>query len=183
MGKVEEVGLYLGCKHKIYNAVSPYTGKPVNVMEYDMSEFLQDCVRVYKKLTGVSKLRKAPTPFYSDSIHAASGGDDAEKYEGKPLTGNASKVLMKVLYAARMARFDLLRPVGYLASMVTKWDSDCDRKLYRMMCYIESSLELRMVSWVGDKRGDLGPHLFADADFAGCILCLLYTSPSPRDRG
>ena len=33
-----------------------------------------------------------------------------------------------------------------------------------------------MVSWVGDRREDLGPHLYADADFAGCPETLRSTS-------
>ena len=36
------------------------------------------------------------------------------------------------------------------------------------MCYIQSTLEWRLVVWVGDSIDDLSPHLFADADFAGC---------------
>ena len=51
----------------------------------------------------------------------------------------ASKVLMKVLYAARMARYDLLRAVGAPASKITKFDEACDRQLYRLMCYINST--------------------------------------------
>ena len=51
----------------------------------------------------------------------------------------AAKVLMKVLYAARYARFDLLRAVCYLAQYITKWDEQCDRRLYRLMCYIDST--------------------------------------------
>ena len=76
---------------------------------------------------------------------------------------------MKVLYAAHMARFDLLRAVGPLASKVTKWDEACDRRLYRLMCYIDSTRHSRMVSWVGDNKSELGPHLYADADLAGCV--------------
>jgi hypothetical protein len=41
----------------------------------------------------------------------------------------AAKVLMKILYAARMARFDLLRAVNYLACYITKWTPECDRRL------------------------------------------------------
>ena len=75
---------------------------------------------------------------------------------------------MKVLYAARYARFDLLRAVCALAQQVTKWTRECDLKLYRLMCYIAGSNHIRMTGWVGDDRKDLALHLFADADFAGC---------------
>ncbi len=33
----------------------------------------------------------------------------------------ACKCLMKVMYFARFARFDLLRAVGGMATMITKW--------------------------------------------------------------
>lgn len=38
-----------------------------------------------------------------------------------------ARVLMKILFAARMARFDLLRAVQGLAAQVTKQSTDCDK--------------------------------------------------------
>ena len=76
---------------------------------------------------------------------------------------------MKILYAARLCRFDLLRAVCRMATFVTKWTPECDRKLHRLVCYIHSSKHLRMIGWVGDKLDALQPHLVADADF-----CWLY---------
>ena len=64
----------------------------------------------------------------------------------------ASSVLMKVLYGARMVRFDLLRAVCALARYVTKWDLDCDRKLHRLMCYIWTTKHHRTHGWVGESR-------------------------------
>ena len=75
----------------------------------------------------------------------------------------AASVLMKVMYAARMARFDLLHAVQGLARFLTKWSSKQDEELCRLMCYINS-----MVGWVGDEVSDIGPVLFTDADFASC---------------
>ena len=46
------------------------------------------------------------------------------------LAPHAAKVLMKLLYAARIARFDLLRSINSLARNVTKWTVDDDAKLY-----------------------------------------------------
>ena len=88
----------------------------------------------------------------------------------------ASSILMKVLYGARMARFDLLRAVCALACCVTRWDSDCDRKLHRLMCYIHSTRHLRQVGFVGQEPHDVGPILFTDADFAGCSETMRSTS-------
>jgi hypothetical protein len=75
---------------------------------------------------------------------------------------------MKMLYGARLARFDLLRAINHLAGYITKWTPDCDKRLHRIMCYVHTSLHYRMVGFVGDKPQQLSTHLFADADFAGC---------------
>ena len=83
----------------------------------------------------------------------------------QPIT---AKVPTQVFYAARLCHFDLLRAVCHLATSVTKWTSECDRKLHRLVRYIRSPRHLRMIGWVGDKLDALRPHLFADDDFAGC---------------
>ena len=80
----------------------------------------------YRELTGVSYMRHAVTPFlpepstpdFSDGNPMDSSGKESEA----SLKPYAAKVLMKVLYAARYARFDLLRAVCYLAQYITKWD-------------------------------------------------------------
>ena len=90
----------------------------------------------------------------------------AEATEGilKPV---ASKILMKILWAARLARPDLLRVISGLATKVCKWTTKEDKALYRVICYIESSMEFQLTGWVGDPLADVSPHLYADADFAG----------------
>ena len=52
--------------------------------------------------------------------------------EGGRLQPIAARVLMKILYGARMARYDLLRGVCALASCVTKWTLQNDVDLYRL---------------------------------------------------
>ena len=53
-------------------------------------------------------------------------------------TGNSKKpsslcipaacILMGILYGARMARYDLIRPVQSLATYLHEWDADCDAR-------------------------------------------------------
>ena len=52
---------------------------------------------------------------------------------------------MKILYAARMSRPDLLRAVSHLACFVTKWDEQCDLRLNRVVSYIQQTLHLRQI--------------------------------------
>ena len=88
-----------------------------------MGEFMKSCIDSYLNLTNKTEscLRKVDTPFL-----ATPGGGDAplestgEEDKGV-LSDVACAVLMKILYAARLARWDLLRAIGILASRVTKW--------------------------------------------------------------
>ena len=154
--------------------------KNVNTVEYDMRQFLQQCIDRYIELAGPNvKFKKVSTPFPDDKI-ARPIMDEAEaRGELQPI---ASRVLMKVLFAARMARFDLLRATQGLASRVTKWSPDCDKSLHRLMCYIHTTLDRTMVGFVGDPPEACKTWLFADSDHAGehdnrstrgCLLALV----------
>ena len=67
---------------------------------------------------------------------SAVGGrvDDKTSQDRGALQPTAAKVLMKILYAARMARFDLLRAVCHLACFITKWTPECDKRPHRLVC-------------------------------------------------
>ena len=77
----------------------------------------------------------------------------------------ASRVLMKVLYASRMARPDLKVNCS-LASEVSRWSSSSSERLHRMRMYIEQTLHIGLGGWCGDSPSDIFPDAFADADFA-----------------
>jgi hypothetical protein len=74
---------------------------------------------------------------------------------------------MKLLYAARLARPDIMRAITELASCITKWTVACDKKLYRLICYVHASLKLRLLGKCSLKPENLELNLFVDADFAG----------------
>jgi hypothetical protein len=135
-------------------------------LEYDMSEFLASCVERYKELGGklAQNLRRVDTPSIDvkrETYTHGSGARPPAKAKRKADTEDseseeepaepsgelgpiAARVLMKVLYAARMCRYDLLRTFCYLATRITKWTATCDKALHRLMCYINSTLHLRM---------------------------------------
>jgi hypothetical protein len=81
----------------------------------------------------------------------------------------AAKVLMKIMYGARFARPDLLRAVCVLARRITNWDEDCDKRLLRLISYINSTLSYRLKGWINDSCQDLQQQYFSDADVAGCL--------------
>ena len=77
----------------------------------------------------------------------------------------AATIIMKVFYAARVARYDLLRAVAWLARYITKWTPEMDRRLARLMNYVKSSLKYRQIGWVGDPATELNLDLYADANY------------------
>ena len=87
------------------------------------------CLTIIKKT--IDTLKPAKTPFLDESKVE----NPSENKEGL-LAPIACKVLMKILYGARPARFDLLRPIAALAYKITKWDTVCDRMLHGLVCYI-----------------------------------------------
>lgn len=116
-------------------------------------------------------------PTQKQSVDTGTVADDSAQVRGA-LAPHAASVLMKLLYAARIARFDLLRSINSLARNVTKWTKDDDVRLHHLMCYVNSTLDLKMVGCVGDDISDLDLSLHADADFAGCAQSLRSTSGS-----
>ena len=143
--------------------------KPVNPVRYDMASFFESCVEAYCSLAKVdqSLLEKLATPFTEAGIARPTLDENEKPGRLQPI---ASKVLMKILFAARMARFDLLRATQSLASRVTNWSAECDIALHRLVAYINCSREQFLEGFIGDDFKDCQNcqlWLFADADHAG----------------
>ena len=47
----------------------------------------------------------------------------------------AAMMLMTILYAARVARFVLFKPIDFLAKRITRWDNQCDCALHWLMLF------------------------------------------------
>ena len=74
---------------------------------------------------------------------------------------------MKNLYAARLSRPDLLKPINELAKSVTNWTRNHDRQLWRLMSYMKSTRNYQLEGFVNNKKEELRIELFVDSDFAG----------------
>ena len=83
------------------------------------------------------------------------------------LAAVAIRILMNIFYGARFARWDLLKVVTTLATMVTKWTTAFDAARLRLMRYIIATVDWVLIGYVGDGPSELSLQLFADADFAG----------------
>ena len=76
---------------------------------------------------------------------------------------------MKILYGGRFVRMDILRIIGLLACAFTRWTSECDKRLFRLVSYIDSIIAASQCGWIGDPLDALFLVLYADVDFAGCV--------------
>ena len=103
---------------------------PVKGYEYVMTGACEGCVERYLELAKKPKshLKKMATPCMDDQVIPPE--DFVTKGE---LAKEASKIVLKALYCARLARLDLLWAVKSLAREVTKWTVACDKRLYRLM--------------------------------------------------
>ena len=111
-----------------------------------------------------------------EGAQKSQGTSTAREGEGAPSTGrtavgelnrSAASVIMTVMFAARWARADLLRAIVFLAASLHECGELQDRRLFRFMCYISSSLKLRSKAFIGDEPHDLELVAYSDADFAG----------------
>ena len=157
---------YLGATHRESSAT--VDGRKVRTMEYDMSGFMQQCVDLYMDCAAARGadpkhrvLKPVPTPFVDI-------GDEGPDPEQGALQPDAARVLMKILYAARVERYDLLRAVSFLASRITTWTRECDALLHRLISYIDCTKTLCLKGYVGDSADKVRLTLWTDADLAGC---------------
>lgn len=130
----------------------------------EMTGFMEQCVEGNLELASIprAKLNAASTPSLEERSIAS------KDFEGPDYVSSiATKVLMNILYAARVDRLDLLQSVTALAREVSRWNRTCDKQLFRLGCYINSRLKVNLISHLGDPVNQYRPWLFSDLRFAG----------------
>lgn len=97
-------------------------------MVFDMSDYAQQTVDLYKSIAKVDKLKSATTPFIPEG--STSSADEEAKGELAP---NACRILMKALWLGRLARPDIIKPINDLATKVQSWTKAEDKKVLRLI--------------------------------------------------
>ena len=62
----------------------------------------------------------------------------------------AAGLITQAMYGSRLARWGLLRCVGWLSTYLTKWTRAEDKKLQRLISVINASLGKRRIGFIGD---------------------------------
>ena len=190
---------YLGCKQKRFNKIQN-DGTLLSVMEYDMKEFVQSCIEKYVEMAEIgSEPKHYSTPMLPEEIKGSPDDDGRcpwcekvpkvrlnqikemvdDEYDGvigKSFKGRSGKIVMKLLWVARICRYDILKAVTHLASFASKWERHHDVRLKRLIGYLARTKNYCLYGWIGDGPEDLNPVLYADSDFAGCTATRKSTS-------
>ena len=164
--KIEDGARVLGRNHTIHRSPSETT------VTLDMRAYAEQVIELYLELSGLErkKLRKVPTPCLSE----ASIADDDLAEEGE-LGSVAARILMKLLWLARLSRPDLYFITGRLATKVTRWTRWEDKVLFRAISYLNGTVDLCLTASVShDEEPSL--HVYTDADFGSCPFTTKSTS-------
>ena len=132
-------------------------------------------VERYCELANVdrSTLKEVATPCIDD--HQLNPSDF--EVQGK-VKANASKIVLKCLFGARINRADLYWTVNTLARNVTKWTIADDKRLHKLMCYIEHTKDWVLKAHIGDYPEHIRIIEFVHASFAGDLTDSKSTSAS-----
>ena len=129
---------------------------------FNMLDYAHQTIDLYKSITNTKSLKHAATPFVPDG--SVSVEDEEAKGELAP---NACRILMKALWLGRLSRPDIIKPINDLATKVQSWSRGEDKRLLRLIQYIDSTPQYRLVGTIKDNPEDLELRLYVDADFAG----------------
>ena len=134
-----------------------------NGLEPVEMDYTADDQWVYQQLASQGPVEPCSQTKGSKTI----GKDGSDLSAVGELAPAAASVLMKIMYLARMQRFDLLRPVQWLAKFMTKWTRQQDLELHRLVCYMEATKSWKTIGWIGDDVKDISTVLYSDPDWAG----------------
>ena len=153
-----------GKPHSAKCGSSKLASHEIKAYQYDMRGHAEQCILRYLELAKVERktLKHVTTPCMDDHQFAPEDFVTTGK-----LATIASKSVLKVLYLARVGRPDLLWTVNDLARNVTKWNVACDRRLHRLISYLEHTREWVQTCFVGDPPEECKIVMYVDAGFAG----------------
>ena len=151
--------------------------KMVYGYRYNMEQYLDKVVNKYGALADVprSSIKKVNTPFLNEGLEAKGcegGSEDPETEQdencekGGTLDETAASIIMSIMFVARFARGDLLRANCHLSTSLHYWDEYCDKKLLRLVSYINCTMKHRQVAFIGDPLENCEFATFADANYA-----------------
>ena len=148
-------------------------GELVTHVKFDMRQYFRSALEQYRTLSGKS-VSIVATP-HAPRIDPKDMNSLIET-PGE-LAPHAASLLMKLMYGTRMAFPALAVVISRLASQVTKWTADSDRRLHRVYCYLSGALDQVLTGELATSDRDVARiQAWPDADLNGCHLTTKSTS-------
>ena len=124
--------------------------KPGRRLSFVMTDYCRSAVNMYVDLTGM-KPKRAASPYCPDGALPPHG--ETERGE---LNGKCCALLMKDLWLARLARPDIQHCICYLATHVTIWSRNDDKRIKRLVDYMYTTAEWALSGYIADPIDELG---------------------------
>ena len=157
---IEKPGRYLGRNHLIFE----FNGGRNVFMS--MEEYAESAYVLYEEQFN-QKLKVYDTPFMSEASLTAENFSSPGQ-----LSGNASQLLMKLLWLCRLSRPDIAYAISALASNISRWCRNHDLMLCRLLGYVKGTTSMGVVGTVSDSSIPPSILMYADADLAGDQLTM-----------
>ena len=165
-----DVERVLGREHRISRSPTETT------CSFQMKEFIDNSCELYEELSG-RELKPASSPVVNV------GSLTVNNWESRgSLSHQASKILMKILWCARLSRPDLSKAIADLTRRLTVWSKADDMGLHRLMSYLYGSKDSCLKGKTADPQESLVFCCYTDADHcsaqedtkssSGMFLCL-----------
>ena len=152
--KVERI---LGRKQEIFS------DEKGSYVAMSMEEFLESSCETYENLSK-TKIKESITPYMPE------GSINTSDWQSRGMFAeSASRILMKILWAARLCRPDFMKVIGDLTKRLTTWSTADDKRLHRLMGYVKHSKGYKLLGKVGDPSEALKLCLYTDADHCSGI--------------
>ena len=131
----------------------------------ESADFAKQCVQLYESVASLA-VKPQLTPHLDVSTLPVANDETRGQ-----LTESAARILMKILWLARLSRPDLLVAVTTLVSHVCSWSKDDDRRVHRLVGCILNSVDHAMILFlcINHPPSELRLALYCDSDFAGCV--------------
>ena len=134
----------------------------------ETEDFARQRVDLYEALSGKA-VGQYQTPHVDPGSLVVS--DDAPRGE---LSASAARMVMKLLWLARLSRPDIL--VAVTLAKGTTWSINEDRMVARLVGYVSYSTDYSSISFIDDASQSLSVFLHVDSDFGGCLHTARSTS-------
>ncbi len=102
----------------------------------------------------------ATTPFCPDGTLLKAGFETIGH-----LVAKCCSCVMKILWLARLARPHISKPTQDVSMQMTKWSRADDKRLRRLMEYLQRSKKFHVRGYVQDALHECQLHLYVGADF------------------